>query len=248
MILDVDAGNTRLKWRLVAPDSGEIFAWGATESADPDFSEIKHQGVDRVRLSSVLGADRQDFLERRLESVFGHRPSVAVTQQACLGVINGYSEVSRLGVDRWLAMVAAYHACRKAVCVVDVGTTMTIDCVRRDGTHEGGYIVPGFTMMERAVYGETGRVQRQVDLGTSELRPGRVTESAVANGQLAMLSSMVRHALGWLTDLDGSTPALVITGGDAARILDHMPGETLYRRDLVLEGLALQDACADGML
>ena len=75
--------------------------------------------------------------------------------RAAAGVVNGYADPSLLGVDRWVAVVGAYHRVRGAVVVADIGTAATIDVVAADGRHRGGYIVPGPRLMVASLLGGT---------------------------------------------------------------------------------------------
>ena len=68
---------------------------------------------------------------------------------------NAYAEPARLGIDRWAAIIAAYHRFPEGACVVDCGTACTFDLVDAGGRHRGGYILPGLSAMEGAVLGET---------------------------------------------------------------------------------------------
>ena len=53
------------------------------------------------------------------------------------GVTCGYKDFHQLGVDRWLALVAAYRKYAKPIIVVDAGSAVTIDIVDGDGLHLG---------------------------------------------------------------------------------------------------------------
>ena len=66
-------------------------------------------------------------------------------------VKNGYREPSSLGVDRWMVVLAAYHRCSGTALVIDLGTAITLDYIRSDGQHLGGYIVPGTHLSQRAL-------------------------------------------------------------------------------------------------
>lgn len=243
MILDLDAGNTRLKWRLLrepGEPGPEVVGWGATGSACPDLSAVSGLPVARVRLSSVLAEVSEAALLDTIRAVTHCEPQCARTRAAERGLTNAYADPSRLGVDRWLAMLGARNAVTGAVCVVDVGTTMTLDAIDDDGSHLGGYIVPGIEMMAGAVYGDTGRVRKVDDSGSPQAGFGRSTEAAVGNGVLAMLLALIERGVGLLAERAGRRPATLITGGGAVHLLEHLPTDVQYRRDLVLEGLAVQ--------
>ena len=83
----------------------------------------------------------------------------AEAQQGAL--INGYMEPERLGVDRWLAMLAVIEEEQPEVpiCVIDCGSAITIDAVNAKGEHVGGLIVPGISMMRNALVKGTSGIR-----------------------------------------------------------------------------------------
>lgn len=241
MILDLDAGNTRIKWRLLG-DAGELCGRGSWRSGAPEFLVLEGQPVRRIRLASVLPRNQEQMLLERMQNLWQVEPGLARTAAAEHGVRNAYAEASRLGVDRWLALLAACRlAGERAVCVVDVGTTMTVDMVLERGVHAGGYIVPGPCLMQDAVYGNTGQVLRRDPVVDDSPEPGKSTEQAVAHGAMAALLGAVREGLGWLSGQVEEVPLLLLTGGGGRALLPWLPAAAQYHSDLVLEGLAIQD-------
>ena len=90
---------------------------------------------------------------------------VKTTQQQG-SLINGYVNPECLGVDRWLAMIAATDAgsIGVPVCVIDCGSAITIDAVNSDGGHLGGMIVPGLSMMRNALVKGTSGIRLKDEL------------------------------------------------------------------------------------
>lgn len=239
MILDLDAGNSRVKWRFV-DTTGRTVAWGAMAAAGFSCAQLPRQTIERVRVASVQAPARQQAMAAEIETALGVAAEFAETGHEALGVRNSYQDVSRMGVDRWLAMVASFQMAAGAVCVVDAGTSMTVDCLRDDGVHVGGYIVPGPDMMVSALYQGTDRVMPYAPGLEAGTDPGTSTDAAVHNGILAMLVGLVNHALACLADGEGGRrPALVVSGGGAEHLIDRLSATAQYRRDLVLDGLAL---------
>lgn len=104
-----------------------------------------------VWLSNVAGEEIASLTSQLLQeqSCVNYRFATTQTQQC--GVRNGYRKPQQLGVDRWLAMLAAFHLPQRAtgqsLCVVDCGTALTLDVLDATGRHLGGYIAPGLTAM-----------------------------------------------------------------------------------------------------
>lgn len=239
MILDIDAGNSRIKWRLTGDH--EIRSGGVSDSLDAMLAELLARGAEprRVRLASVRGPAFAEALRAACDRHWSAVIDAAVSQDQCAGVINGYRDTRRLGVDRWLAMLAAYHRGQGQCCVVDAGSAITLDVVAAGGRHLGGYIVPGLRLQCLALTGAT-QIRLPGEAAEQGLAPGRSTEEAVRGGVLAMV-------VGWLTAdphvrraSDGRR--LYITGGDAAHLAPHLVRLGLSVQllpDLVLDGLAI---------
>ena len=227
MKLLLDIGNTAIKWRA-ENQGGRLSRDEAMPLPDLDESP------DAVWVASVADAGFEQALAHAVVERWQVQPWFARSGSDACGVSNSYEEPGRMGVDRWLAMIAAFAEVRGACCVVDAGSALTIDFLDISGCHRGGYILPGLAMMERALLGDTARV-RFGESARDEMSPGTSTESAVFNGlQLAQVGA-VATAL----DRFGEGGAIVFTGGDgevAQRLLDR-GGQ--FIESLVLDGLEI---------
>ncbi len=247
-------GNTRLKWRLLQGartlDRG-AFGWAVEGKRATPWSELAPEvaQLDRIRVASVAGKDRNRELVARVSERWGLNPDFAATTAAAAGVVNSYDDPSGMGVDRWLALVAAYHRTRGACLVVDCGSAVTVELLDNQGCHQGGYIVPGLRLMRRALFSDTEAVKVPRQVLPPSLEPGNSTESAVNNGLPLMVVGLVDQALQQLrakvaeTSRHERMPPLIVTGGDGEALLPHLAArlkvEPQSVPDLVLEGLAL---------
>lgn len=237
-VLELDVGNTAIKWRVV--EVGRRVDGGRLAGV-ADLVQLleRIEAVDCARVASVASNDRDAELAAVL-SAAGVRHRFAVSQLRCGGVVNGYEVVSRMGVDRWLAMVAAFEECRGACVVADVGTALTIDVLDGTGQHRGGYILPGPDMMASALVGGTDRVRVAADLAP-ELAPGLTTEACVHNGKWMMSLAGIREVANWARQVFGQDVKVIVTGG-AGRVLSELADgqgcRWQYVEELVLDGLA----------
>lgn len=246
MILELDMGNTRIKWRLRG-ESGKV-ARGSMSSLTgwPEFglvisnaiANLSQQQLSRVLVASVLSDDRKLSFSSWCKDYFFVTPEFANSQAAAAGVTNGYAVPDRLGVDRWLAVLAGYNLARQSCVVIDCGSAITVDLVASKGVHLGGYIAPGLSMMRRALFQDTAGIVLCENLAEFDLRPGRDTEAAVVAAQSAMVVGLVVQAVHQLQQQDTVAPVLVVTGGDAGYVLAHFP-DALLQSELVLDGLVL---------
>ncbi len=243
MILAIDAGNSRIKWRLTDGDhevaQGSQLTAKFLEGEALSFAGIKPPR--EIRIANVAGAEVVDSLKQQLISQFSV-PILFATVSAAVGELRcAYEDPETLGVDRWLAIAAAYHKYNQPLMVVDAGSAMTVDIIGPGGQHVGGYILPGLTLMHDALWKNTSDV-RVVGSGTEELWiPGKNTQQAVNKGCLLATASAIEA-------LAAQFPVrIVITGGDAKVIsqaisLDADNHTNLVLDGLVLDGIELQDS------
>jgi len=252
MNLWLDAGNTRLKWQLY--DGNVLLVEGNyTHAADFEAAAIylyeslsaQVDVLDQVKfiaLASVLNEEAKKRFLTRLKKLFGIDVQVARVTATLGGVECAYVDVNKLGIDRWLAVVAAFQLYQSPVCVVDCGSALTIDMVNSAGKHLGGFILPGLNMSIKALLGQTQSVRFQSDSSLPTLDWGVNTAQAVKNGALLLSVGAVNQA--WLrllkseAELEHNNLArLVLTGGDAALLADFLEIKFELIDDLVLKGL-----------
>ncbi|MDC0088883.1 type III pantothenate kinase [Porticoccaceae bacterium] len=236
MILQIDAGNTRIKWRV--RDGLKTVAEGAQLT-----QSLRTEGLLKLpdvisltaaQLSNVAGEDVTECLSRQLASQFEIVLQVAVVSAKVGAVTCGYRSPEQLGVDRWMAVLAAFRQAGRALIVIDAGSAVTVDIVNHEGFHKGGYIVPGVKLMQKALWQGTERVK--VDQLTLEhgLIAGVTTEEAVGRGATLMLSSLIERLA------DEHRAELIITGGDGLLLQSQLSHRADYSADLVLDGLSVE--------
>lgn len=234
LVLELDVGNSAIKWRHIG-DAGKL-AGGRLVGARIDESLLS--GVTELRIASVASAERERQL--RNEGVAaGLQPRFARTQSRCGKVVNSYRQPNLMGVDRWLAMVAAYDLVGRACAVVDLGTALTVDLLDSQGRHQGGYITPGIEMLAASLLQGTDRV-RFASEEVRSLDPGCSTAECVHHGKWLTVLGTVQAALAVSRARVGDDCAVVVTGGamPALKKLAGVAAENwLYREDLVLDGL-----------
>ena len=181
-------------------------------------------------MCSVVNEAMTIALSKQLFSHYDVALEFACVSKFAGGVTCGYDKPSRLGVDRWLAMVAAYNKHHQAVLVIDAGSAVTLDVVDQNGFHLGGYILPGTSLMVESLRRGTKNVKVDV-FDTQSLVPGKNTEDAAVNGILLSLISTIKT-------LTVSYPfQLVLSGGSAPAILKHLNICLLYTSPSPRDGL-----------
>ncbi len=241
MIVLVDAGNARLKWACL--DGATLTNHGYASLVGDNTSAVatlraRVGAPSRVLIANVAGA----AVAASLAEAFGSATHFVTPRASFAGVTCGYREPRRLGVDRWLAVIAAYQEAVDWVCVVDAGTALTVDAVSGQGEHQGGLILPGLGLMADSLQQRTSDVG---SAGRGESPPaglalfGRSTEEAVTRAALLASAALVDRCVESLEQAAGHTPRLMVTGGDGEVLMPWLESHCEFHPHLVLEGLAV---------
>lgn len=241
MILAFDVGNTFAKWGFV--QGGAVIAGGrALHRAVGLEAALRSLHLDRhpesVIAVNVAGPAAASALADWVQERYALPLCVIDASAKHPALRTLYVGSTPLGADRWAAAVGgflAYGAC----VVADLGTATTVDWVDAQGTHRGGYIVPGVDAMRGALADGTHGVQVE-DVDVAPGGWGTDTGAAVAAG--------ARRALAALIESTSREPqvvgaSIVLTGGDAERIAPWLGCRHRIDHDLVLRGaVALAEA------
>jgi type III pantothenate kinase len=133
-------------------------------------------------------------------------------------------------------MLAVKGEITQPVVIVDCGTAITIDVMTVDGTHQGGLIVPGITLMRESLTDSTpldveGRQVSDVSLFA------RDTLDAVLGGTLFMAAAFIDRVMDDVCETFGQRPAGILCGGSARELQPLLKNGFGVRPALVLEGL-----------
>lgn len=243
--LAIDIGNTRLKWAVYAegaqPGSaplqhGAVFLENIDRLADDDWQGLAPPA--RILGSNVAG----DAVRRRVEEQMEHwdlTPRWVVPDAQAAGVTNGYDHPTRLGADRWVAVIGARaHALKRGfvgpVLTVMVGTAVTVDALSTEGQFLGGLILPGHGIMLRALEGGTAGLR----VPTGEVRdfPTNTSDALTTGGTFAITGAIERmHRL--LTKREGRAPMLLMTGGAGWKVAPALDAPHELVEGLIFDGL-----------
>ncbi|MBM3387516.1 MAG: type III pantothenate kinase, partial [Betaproteobacteria bacterium] len=218
--LAIDVGNTRLKWAMYdrPHPQAHLLAHGAEfleniESlSEGPWASLPAPG--RMLGCIVAG----DAVRRRVQEqmeLWDVAPQWVVSSVAEAGLSNGYDHPSRLGSDRWVAMIGARQrmlaqGAPRPLVVVMVGTAVTVEAIDQHGRFLGGFILPGHGIMLRAL--ESGTAGLHVPTGDVRLFPTNTSDALTSGGTFAIAGAcerMVQH----LREHTGMVPMCIMTGG-----------------------------------
>jgi type III pantothenate kinase len=243
-LLALDIGNTRLKWALyeqAAPGaspshSGAVFLETIDDLAESDWRQLP--APDMTLGCVVAGEAVRLRVEQQLE-LWDLTPRWVVPGAQQAGVTNGYEHPSRLGADRWVAMIGArWHVLSRGLprpaLVVMVGTAVTVDAVDTEGRFLGGLILPGFGLMLKAL--EMGTAGLKVPTGDVVEFPTNTSDALMSGGAYA-IAGAVRRQYRRLQARCGQDPLLLMGGGAAVKLapITDLPIEMIDT--LIFDGL-----------
>ncbi len=245
--LALDIGNTRLKWAIyAAPRPGAaLLAQGAEflenidKLADGAWAELP---APTSTLGCVVAGDGIRLrVQEQMEQVPGWdiTPHWVIASESEAGMTNGYDYPSRLGADRWVAMIGAYHLMLaqgkpRPMVVVMVGTAVTVEAIDVNGRFLGGLILPGHGIMLRAL--ESGTAGLHVPTGEVREFPTNTSDALTSGGTFA-IAGAVQRMVDNVTRHCGQAPVCIMTGGAGWKMVPSMSVEVELVESLIFDGL-----------
>jgi type III pantothenate kinase len=245
--LALDVGNTRLKWGLYdSPQPGAallghgaVFLENIDRLADEDWRDLPEP--THMLGCIVAGEAIRRRVEEQME-LWDITPHWAVSSAAEAGMTNGYDHPTRLGADRWVAMIGAHARMLRHVnggapqpmVVVMVGTAVTVEAIDANGKFLGGLILPGHGIMLRAL--ESGTAGLRVPTGEVCEFPTNTSDALTSGGTYAIAGAverMVQH----VRQHCGAEPACYMTGGAGWKMAPSMSVQFELVDSLIFDGL-----------
>ncbi len=240
MKLLIDSGNSFIKWSFA---TDEEFINGSTCPTTSVSSLQKKWAGDpvpaRVIVSNVAGDSVASKLRKVVDELWQLDAEFLVSSRNCCGLVNSYNKPEQLGIDRWMAMLAAFQEKQDPVIVIDCGTAVTIDLVNEDGLFVGGLILPGLYTAYKSLMTDTAAVEAVSDIKTLVSATAVSTEEGVQAGILFGLVGAIERVVREQSASIEKKPVVFITGGDAERLMPYLEIPAVFQSDLVLQGLRI---------
>jgi type III pantothenate kinase len=239
----VDIGNSRIKWGDCRSGKvGELFA--SLPGERPDEWELQ---LVRWRLPSKLSwavagvQPRWQEQFTRWAEARGDRVQLITHEHITIPM--EVDEPKVVGIDRLLNALAANRLKPKTVqaIVIGVGTAVTVDLVKENGSFAGGAIFPGPRLMAESLYHftaklplvNTDKLEYSVPPGTNTTRAIQTGIAfAVMGGASSLVASMSENRETWV----------FMTGGGLGGLADFpisKVAKTIICPTLTLEGIRI---------
>ena len=244
-LLIIDVGNTRLKWAMYSQVShglepiaqGAAFLETIEHLAEGDWASLP--APTRMIGCIVAGEAIRRRVEEQME-IWDVPAQWVVSSAAEGGLVNGYDHPTRLGSDRWLAMIGAWYRMGRTqprprpLVLAMVGTAVTVEAIDASGRFLGGYILPGHGIMLKAL--ESGTAGLHVPTGEVREFPTNTSDALTSGGTFAIAGAVERMCQ-QLEHHCGEPPVCYMTGGAGWKMAPSMMREFELIDSLIFDGL-----------
>lgn len=242
----IDIGNSNIKWCWLS--GKQFYEYDKCLNKPANYQEalgrlVKLRQPDAVMVSSVLLDEENRIIDEFMVKAGYPEPSwckrVSDTRPE---ISTHYTDPDALGIDRYLAILAAYTQAQGAAIVVDAGTATTIDYVSSQGHHLGGVILPGFEMLYESFSTKIPRLRKiKLNFEIKSLNPFQLsTVGGLSHGVKYMWIGGISRVVTEMTQRFSERPTLFLTGGNTGLLQELLGIESIVDDQLVLKGLALQ--------
>ncbi|XPF93445.1 type III pantothenate kinase [Colwellia sp. RE-S-Sl-9] len=236
MIILVDIGNTRTKYRIedidiknkrIVIENNQITKQWLTEY----WGKANQIIVGSVKLGALTDLIATWAKENHSKIFF------IESEKERFGIINSYEQPKSLGVDRWLTLVGASALFPKTgVVIIDAGTATTFDVLDQDGKHQGGWILSGIDLLLAQLSSNTSKVKFDVS-DSADTAFGKSTSECVNNAAWAATIAMINSGIK-IAEHTQEIKHCILLGGNAERILPFIEFPKVeIIHDLIFEGL-----------
>jgi type III pantothenate kinase len=153
-------------------------------------------------------------------------------------IVNRYRKPSRVGTDRLVNAVAAFHEFKKELVILDFGTAITFDVVSRKGEYLGGVIAPGIEISLDALFQRTALLPR-TRLEHPSAVIGRDTAESIRIGCSYGIGGLCDRMVDTISRKHRLKPVVLATGGYARFMKRYCRSVDRIDDDLTLKGILL---------
>jgi len=253
----LDVGSSRCKWQLLGASQRPAAVDIQTGSLEDLRAALNTSQAAGVTLGSAAGicvaaAGQREAVDHLLRSACGLSLQWLCTESRVAGLRCGYPQPQQLGVDRWAGLAGAHSLYpHDNVIVADFGTATTVDFLAAGGQHLGGWISAGLQDGLSALRQRLAHLPTLSDSSNAALltavaaAPGenaatlaaQDTRSALVLGSLHAQAGLVQQARDVAQRAGWRTCRVLLTGGDAQRLLPLLGTDVVHQPWLLFVGM-----------
>ena len=228
MILTIDIGNSRLKWAVwkqgeIIERSAKVYSaelGEALSAIKAGSSVISEKVPEHVYALCVAGDELSLQLDNWVELTWQLPVEYMRTRQRFKQLINAYDDPSQHGADRWAALIAVSEQYPgESACVICAGTAITFDLLKDGSRHLGGYILPSYISMHKALISDTEDIDVSLSDALIRQEIPVSTDGAVNQGLHHLLQAGIVALCQKAESELGEDLRFILTGGSAQSIL-----------------------------
>lgn len=246
MILALDVGNTNIVFGFI--DEGKILFESRIETLKGrteleyavilkntlDIQSIAVSEFDGAIISSVV-PPVDTALSRAIKMVFDCEP-ILIDARSNHGLVIDIDRPEILGNDLIAGAVAALDKYTPPLIIFDLGTATTISVIDEKSRYVGGSITTGLRLSQQALSANAAQLPA-ISLSAPSSVIGKNTEHAMRSGLIIGCAAMMDGMIDRIEKELGSKATVVTTGGLGAVVSDLCMHETVYDKELILNGL-----------
>ncbi len=224
MIVLIDIGNSRTKYAELIDDKLSITSQLDNKDFNTTYFAKHYSHASKVVVANVANSALTSELATWCQSKKIGFTQVHSEQQKN-SLISAYEKPTQLGIDRWLALLAASHLYPKqSVLIIDAGTATTVDLVASNGQHQGGWILAGIKALFNSILSHSTLVHAESKTAPS-LAFGSNTTDNVNNACWAATLGMINQAISQAQQLS-NIEHIVLTGGNGLALAELLVADT----------------------
>jgi len=245
MILSIDIGNTNIRCALGTSQNYKLAKAETSNITNADNFAAFIQKNFMKEMPQVTGGVFSSVVPHKNTDILKALKGIAISQVDITKMgVDFTTYKSAIGQDRAVCAAMAAKKHRTPIVVIDFGTATTINIVDENRTYMGGAILAGVQTGINALARGTARLP-QLDLSggnTANINPiGTDTQACIISGAVLgaayAAEGYVRHIETIFAKKHMSPPTIIITGGNATKVIPHCNFNYIHEPNLLIEGL-----------
>ena len=235
----IDFGHTNYK--IAFCENGNISAiykndYNEVSVSDDILNIIKKNDFEKILCCSVLKKSILDMIIKDFPAELKSNIKFFKPEDCQSYIDLSYKKnITRLGVDRAISLVAASQMTNEDLIVIDAGTATTIDYLDSNKVHIGGIILPSKEIIDNIFYKMLDFNFYEEDFSNDIF--SKNTRSCIENGSYISAYGSINNILFEMMKLRSSKPTIYVTGGNAQHIIDNCNYSTIHVESLLFNGL-----------